>query len=158
LLVPWGMFQSSEGFCPVGPIFAMWVFVVQSFAKVRDALSRPPRCSPSVPTLPVLLMGGVRLHDSRRGSTSRCIRHNLTSTTCPPPLSQHKAQHAPRRYRIWRREKRGLDILSYHAPPTMPLPQNIDEICARVQGELSGTDFDCNELTPLGGGNANYVF
>jgi hypothetical protein len=40
----------------------------------------------------------------------------------------------------------------------MPLPQNIDEICTQVKDELGGTDFECNELVALGGGNANYVF
>ena len=46
----------------------------------------------------------------------------------------------------------------YHSITMPRLPENIDEICARVRDELSGTDFDCSDLTPLSGGNANYVF
>ncbi|KAK4448769.1 kinase-like domain-containing protein [Podospora aff. communis PSN243] len=39
-----------------------------------------------------------------------------------------------------------------------PLPENIDQILAAVKSELSGTAFSCEELIPLSGGNANYVF
>ncbi|KAK0649976.1 kinase-like domain-containing protein [Cercophora newfieldiana] len=39
-----------------------------------------------------------------------------------------------------------------------PLPENIVEIGTKVKEELNGTDFECRELLPLSGGNANYVF
>lgn len=40
----------------------------------------------------------------------------------------------------------------------MPFPENIGEISALVQAELAGTEFQCSALTPLAGGNANFVF
>lgn len=39
-----------------------------------------------------------------------------------------------------------------------PLPENIAQIAAEIKEELGGTDFKCNYLIPLSGGNANYVF
>lgn len=40
----------------------------------------------------------------------------------------------------------------------MPFPDNIDEISSLIQAELADTSFQLQTLTPLAGGNANFVF
>jgi hypothetical protein len=40
----------------------------------------------------------------------------------------------------------------------MPLPENIDEISDQVRRELAGSEWECEALKPLSGGNANFVF
>lgn len=40
----------------------------------------------------------------------------------------------------------------------MPLPENIAQISALVKAELAETAFACDDLVPLTGGNANFVF
>lgn len=40
----------------------------------------------------------------------------------------------------------------------MSLPANIDEVAALVKQELAETEYRCDDLQPLSGGNANFVF